>query len=135
MAREKKKRKKNKRSETPYPALKTEFNLKTRTDLIDFDYLDKLKPEELAWLNKFNEEYANANLNSKDLKKNLHNTKALKKDCYDRNNARNRDIFTRTKASGELDYIEDLKVKPDPSEDWVSGEESEYLKNSDDDTD
>lgn len=31
-------------------------NLKSRWDLIDHDYLDKLSPSELEWLSKFNEE-------------------------------------------------------------------------------
>lgn len=31
-------------------------NLKSRWDLIDHDYLDKLNPEQLEWLSKFNEE-------------------------------------------------------------------------------
>lgn len=91
---------KNKRSRTKYPALKPELNLKTRYELIDYDYVDKLSEEEKAWLNKFTEEYVNASLNTEDLDKNLHNTEELKKDCYRRNNARNRDILTKAKASG-----------------------------------
>lgn len=51
-------------------------------------------------MNKFTEEYVNASLNTEDLDKNLHNTEELKKDCYRRNNARNRDILTKAKASG-----------------------------------
>lgn len=51
-------------------------------------------------MNKFTEEYVNASLDSENLDKNFHNTDQLKKDCYRRNNARNRDILTRAKASG-----------------------------------
>jgi hypothetical protein len=54
-------------------------------------------------LNKFNEEYVNASIDRKDRKNNLHKSKDLVKDCYDRNNARNRDVLTRVKATGE-DY-------------------------------
>ncbi len=87
-------RKKSRRGRTKYPALDPGLNLKTRTDLIDYDYVDKLSPEEKKWLNKFTEEYVNASVDPKKLKKNLHNTEKLKKDCYDRNNARNRCILT-----------------------------------------
>lgn len=91
---------KNKRAKTKYPALKPELNLKTRYELIDYDYIDKLSETDKEWLNKFTEEYVNANLDRHDLSKNFHNNIELKKDCDRRNNARNRDILTRAKASG-----------------------------------
>lgn len=99
---------KNKREKTKYPALKPELNLKSRYELIDYDYIDKLKEEDKAWLNKFTEEYVNASLDSKNLKNNFHNTDQLKKDCYRRNNARNRDILTRAKASGSYISTDEL---------------------------
>lgn len=58
------------------------------------------------WLNKFNEEYVNDNLDRKNLKNNLHNTKKLKKDCDDRNNARNRCILTKARASGRTTTLD-----------------------------
>lgn len=91
---------KNKRARTKHPALRPELNLKTRYELIDYDYVDKLTEEEKTWLNKFTEEYVNASLDTKDLNNNFHSTEELKKDCYRRNNARNRDILTRAKAAG-----------------------------------
>lgn len=77
--------------------------------MIDYDYTSKLSDKDKAWLNKFTEEYVNANLDYKNLKNNLHNTQELKKDCTDRNNARNRCILTRAKASGNYIDIEDYK--------------------------
>lgn len=62
----------------------------------------------MAWLNKFTDEYVNANINTKNPRKNLHKSKALKKDCYDRNNARNRDVITRQKAFNKNLYLEDI---------------------------
>jgi hypothetical protein len=101
--------KQNKRSKAKYPALKPELNLKTRHELIaDYDYIKKLSPEEKEWLNKFTKEYVNAEINTKKPRKNLHKTKAARKDCYDRNNARNRCIYTRSKASWNLKYLEDI---------------------------
>lgn len=102
---------KNKRSRTKYPALKPELNLKSRYELIDYDYVDKLSDDNKAWLNKFTEEYVNASLDSENLKNNFHYTDDLKKDCYRRNNARNRDILTRAKASGTFISTDELIEK------------------------
>lgn len=99
------KKKQTRRSKEKYPALKPHLNLKTRYDLIDFDYIDQLSEDEKEWLNKFSEEYINANIDNKNPKRNLHKSKKLKKDCYDRNNSRNRDILTRAKAQGkDIDF-------------------------------
>ena len=57
----------------------------------------------------FTKEYVNAEIDTKRPRKNLHRTKSMKKDCYDRNNARNRCIYTREKAQGALNYTEDIK--------------------------
>lgn len=104
-------KKKSRRSRSKYPALDPGLNLKTRTDLIDYDYVDKLSKKEKEWLNKFTDEYVNASVDPKNLKKNLHNTEKLKKDCYDRNNARNRCILTQQRAQGKIETTEDnLKV-------------------------
>lgn len=99
---------KGKRAKAKYPALKPELNLKSRYELIDYDYVNKLSEKDKQWLNKFTEEYTNASLDSKDLNKNLHNSEELKKDCYRRNNARNRDILTKLKASGSCVSYEDF---------------------------
>lgn len=105
-------KKKNKRSKIKNSALRPEYNLKTRYELIaDYDYLDKLSDKEKAWLNKFTKEYVNADLNTKKPNSNLHKSKKMKKDCYDRNNARNRCIYTRSKAAGVIKYIEDIPKK------------------------
>lgn len=100
------KKKNNRRSRAKYPALDPLLNLKTRIDLIDYDYVNKLDEKNKAWLNDFTEEYTNANLKHKGKK--FHRNKSLKKDCYDRNNARNRDILTKLKAAGQIEYLEEL---------------------------
>ena len=81
------------------------------------DYVDKLTDKEKQWLNTFTEEYTNANFNHG--KKVLHKTKTQKKDCYDRNNARNRDILTREKAAGTALYLEDIKEKDNSIKDLL----------------
>lgn len=102
----KKPKKESRRSRVKYPALSKGFNLKTRSNLIDYDYLDKLSDKEKAFLNAFTSEYINADM--KHHGKKLHKTKKLRKDCFDRNNSRNRDILTRAQASGTSDYFEDV---------------------------
>ncbi len=101
---------KNRRARTKHPALKPELNLKTRYELIDYDYVGDLDDEHLDWLNKFTEEYVNASLDRENLENNIHNTKELKQDCDRRNNARNRDMLTRAKACGSHLSIDELKL-------------------------
>lgn len=102
-------KKKTKRGREKYPNLKPQLQLKTRYELYDMDYIDKLSDEEKAFMNKFMGEYANAALDTENLENNLHNTKELKKDCQDRNNARNRCILTKANATGIIDNIDELK--------------------------
>lgn len=105
-------KKKTKRSRIKYSALDPTVNLKTRYELIaDYDYIDKLSEEEKAWLNKFTKEYVNADLDTKKTSRNLHKNKELRKDCYDRNNARNRCIWTKCKASGNFVSIDEVPKK------------------------
>lgn len=108
----------NKRNRAQYPALTPSLNLKTRQDLIDYDYLNKLNEDEMDWLNKFSQEFIVATLDSKP-KNNKHNTKALAKDCYDKNNSRNRDVLTRQKATGRIKYLDDIIEKTQNPEDYL----------------
>lgn len=89
---------KTKRSKTRFPGLVREVNPKTRWEHIDHDYLDKLSDKEKEWLSNFNEEYLSGNFNHKGKK--LHRTKKEKRECYSRNNARNRDWFTINRTKG-----------------------------------
>lgn len=97
------KKKTNRRNSVKYPALKKQYNLLTRKDLIDFPYLDQLNDKEKEWLNKFVEEEINADFRGPG--KPLNKTKKSRQRIYNANNARNRCILTRSKASGELDEL------------------------------
>lgn len=66
-------------------------------------YLHQLNQDDKLWLARFMDEYNNARLDFKDLSNNLHNTEELKKSCTDRNNSRNRCIYTIEKAQNGLD--------------------------------
>lgn len=97
------------RNTAKYPALQPKLNLKTRTDLVDYDYIDKLSAKDKRWLNNFTEEYVHANMRHRGEK--LHVTPEQKKNCYDMNNSRNRDILTRSKACGKAVGFDDVTEK------------------------
>jgi hypothetical protein len=119
------KKKKNRRSNTKFPALNPALNLKTRTDLIDYDYLDQLSDKDKEWLNRFTEEYTHAKFRHKGPK--IQTKKEHIKDSYDRNNSRNRDILTRVKATGKLKPTETIREKDikvlSPEEELILKEE------------
>lgn len=113
---------KNKRNQTKHPNLEPKLNLKTRYDLFDQDYINKLSPEDKKWLDDFNGEYINGDFNRKNPKKNLHKKKKYIKEADDRNNARNRCILTRAKASHQLMSYEDLDEEINDYEDKLINE-------------
>jgi len=103
--------KKNRRNANKFAAVKPELNLRIRREEIEdvAEYFNTLPQEAKVWMNKFMEEYVVDKLDRDDLSKNLHNTKELKKSCDARNNARNKDILSRDKANGLINYIEDMR--------------------------
>ena len=77
---------------------------RVRKEFTDADYLKDLDPEARQWYEKFTGEYYGANLDfKKHTRKNLHKRKKLRKDCTDRNNRQNNDLFGVTKINGLLD--------------------------------
>lgn len=104
-------KKKTKRSRDKYRNLKPELNLKTRYEEIAdvASYANTLSPKDKAWLDKFMKEYVGASLDSNP-KKRIDPSDEWKKTCYDRNNARNRDVITIQKAQGAMNYLEELPV-------------------------
>lgn len=113
MSKKNPKKRKSKREKQEHANLDPKYNLKTRTDLIDHDYLHKLSKKELDWLNEFNKEYVSGSFDRERPKRNLHKKRKHIKDADDRNNARNRDILTRAKASNQLTDYETLIEEAD----------------------
>lgn len=115
------KKKPTRRSGERFPGLVQAVNPRTRWELIDHDYINQLSDEEKQWLSNFNEEYLSGNFNHKGKK--FHKTKKQKRDCYNRNNSRNRDVFTLYRTHGWIvgaDAIPDAMdkhVDPFKSED------------------
>lgn len=105
----KKRTKPSRRSKFKYPAIEKQMNLKSRQPEIDDvkSYFDTLPDDAKEWMNRFMEEYNNANFNHGE--KPLHKTKTLKKDCYNRNNRRNRCISSKEEAKGILQHFERLE--------------------------
>lgn len=132
-----KKKAKKKRDNKKFPGLTANLYSKIKQQYFDYDYIEKLSDEEKEWLSNFTEEYLGARLNHKGKK--LHKTKRLKKDCYDRNNQRQRDIYNIKKVTGHLGMEDELVVPEtgDNVEDYLIDlidndrkptEEAEFLK-------
>ncbi len=69
-----------------------ELSYKLLNQIIDSNWTDLKAIQELDYITKFNNEFHKDVFKAKD---NLHNNQDLRKDCGDRNNARNRDILSR----------------------------------------
>lgn len=108
---------KNARQRVKYPGLDTNYALKIRRDAIDYDYVDKLSEEEKQWLNNFTEEFIGGSFNKN--KKQIHPDE-LKKDCYGRNNSRNRCVYSRAQARNNVKDVSNKK-----------SDESEFIKMAD----
>ena len=98
------KKRKNRRNQVKYPAVRPDLNLKTRYEEITdvASYFNTLPEDAKKWIHSYTEEAINANFNHKGRKiiRKVEDKRAI----YNRNNARNRDILTRAKASGQ--YVE-----------------------------
>lgn len=101
IAERKKKYKSSKRSKETTPALDKSRNLKSRAELIDYDYIHKLSKEDKIWLNAFTEGWINADFRNPLTDKMFKEDKE-KQFCYTMNNARNRCIYTKAKTSGKI---------------------------------
>ena len=70
-----------------------ELSFKLLDKIIKSNYTDQKSMDELAYITKFNNEF-HKNVVKKDDPEALHNTEELRKDLYDRENSRNRDIMS-----------------------------------------
>ena len=98
-------------------SLKPSHQPKVRQELLDADYLKILDNNDLRYYAQFTDEWAGANV-KKDIRGHvkrgqLHKTKELAKDCYDRNNKRNNDVFSVTKANYILQDIDEALQNKD----------------------
>lgn len=163
----KKKNPNNKRKNVKHASLTKRFNSRIRQEYIDMDYIDDLddtvKKNKLPngkmvtdkeWMSIFMSEWNNASVTGiKDKtgktakKNNLHRTPKEAKECTDRNNSRNRDIYSIAKAQNMVhkqdyetlqDWIEEKKeVNQNYTEDAIIDflDEAYDLNDSGSDTD
>lgn len=114
VVRKKKKVSRKKRDAAKHPGLNKHFFSKIKQEYHDYDYINKLSDKEKDWLSNFTEEYLGANLKHKGKK--LHKTDELRKDCYRKNNYRQRDLYSIKKATGNLDMEDKLIILEEPQE-------------------
>lgn len=69
---------------------------------VDQDYVKDLDPATADWLGKFNQEFYR-NRVTKGSTTDLHSTDTLRKDCYSRENAANRDLFAVKNVGNMVD--------------------------------
>lgn len=93
-----------------WPSLNVKRQVYNRKEYIDFDYIDKLSPEEKDWLNQFTKEHHIASFKKEEDKRLIKDTRAV----YGENNARNRCMLSHAKSKGLLDnaptkqYLDDI---------------------------
>lgn len=97
--------------------LRKNKNLKHRRDYIETHYINgcdsitgegegmrAMTDEEKDWLDKFYGEYVNASVSHDNYDDQLHRDRGMVKDCYDRNNARNRCVLNKGKAINNVEF-------------------------------
>lgn len=103
---------KKKRDLEKYPALNPRLNARTRFEVLDMDYLKKLNDAELQFLNQFMAEYVSGAFKKTDQgdysAQNLHKTVEERRECYTRNNVRNRCGLTISNATGQTYRCDDI---------------------------
>lgn len=108
----KKEKTRKKRDLDNYPALNPRLNAKTRFEVLDMDYLKKLGKEELKFMNQFMAEYVSGAFKKDESgdysKDNFHQTVEERRECYTRNNTRNRCGLTVSNATGKTFRCDDI---------------------------
>jgi hypothetical protein len=109
---EEKKVKKKKRDLDKYPALNPRLNAKTRFEVLDMDYLHKLDDASLEWFNRAMGEYVSGAFKKEEdgsySSSNLHQTVEQRRECYTRNNVRNRCAMTISNATGKTVHCDNV---------------------------
>lgn len=110
------KKKKRKGNKERWPSLNVKRQVSNRREYIDYDYLDKLSPEEKDWLNQFTKEYHIASFNKDESKRLIKDTREI----YRNNNSRNKCMLSMAKSTGLLDNMP-TKVRLDEAVDKTLG--------------
>lgn len=87
-----------------------------RQEYMDYDYIDKLSPEEKQWLADFTAEHYNASVGKQKDEgqyNRFYRSKEMVKESQNTNNQRNRDLFGKKRARRELDSLNNLGLEKD----------------------
>jgi hypothetical protein len=107
-----KKKPRKKRELDKYPALNPRLNAKTRFEVLDMDYLHKLDDAQLQYLNQFMAEYVSGAFKKDSTgeysSENMNKTVEERRECYTRNNVRNRCGLTIANATGNTFRADDI---------------------------
>jgi truncated hemoglobin YjbI len=110
-----------KRERAVYPGLEKRLFSRIKQEYHDYDYVDKLSDKDKKWLSDFTSEWLGANLNDSDKK--MHKSNKRRKQVFDMNNARNRDLLSNVKAGGLVDDVYSLEerstIDPSKAEDAI----------------
>lgn len=101
-------------------SLSPKKNRKVLRDLIDYDYLDKLSPDNLDYLEQFSKETYTASFDHKNTgfkRRKPLNNREQQKILYKENNRRNQDILAIKKGSNMIDEIKDYQQVEENRED------------------
>lgn len=128
--------KKQKKKRGRWDNLKKNKNLKLRQDYMDVHFLNGVKSvtgkgkgirplteKEKDWYNEFYGEYYNASVNHESYDNQLHDDEDLVRDCYDRNNSRNRCLLNKGKAINKVEF----RTWGEFDQDTISDSFDEYL--------
>lgn len=142
-AKKKKVIQKKKRDLVKTPGLNKNLFSRVKQEYHDLDYSNNLSAKDQVWMSQFMEEYLGAQLDEDTLKnkykrKAFHKSKKKRKDCFDRNNARQRDIYGLSRAIGTLDnldapmieHMDEAHVDPNYEEMHIEILEAESEQNS-----
>lgn len=96
----KQKRKQTARDAVKNPGLEKRYFSKIKQEVHEIDYAHKLSEKDKAFLSSFNEETIGSRFNHNGKKH--YKSKRAKKEIYTENNARNRDQFSISRATGTM---------------------------------
>lgn len=142
---------KKKEKKANLKVLRKNSTLLIRQEYMDYDYVEKLSPEDKQWLADFTDEYYNASVGKQsDKGKNnrFMKSKQSVKECQTNNNKRNNDVYGKLKAKNSLvsisntgtiiddpNYVGSFDVNKDLAEDClIEILDRKQLSKSDDDT-
>lgn len=116
-------KKRKSRKDNKFAALDPNLNLRSRWDEISdlASYANTLPPEAREWLNAYSNEEICANFNHDGPKLNDPTDATVRSRIYNKNNARNRCVYTQEVAKGSISYLEELDLD---NEEKAYGEEN-----------